>query len=97
MAQEEFQVRVCTEYGFPEEIGDLVQEWAKECWSNACARLEHFTMMTEDLYIMVRQISIQGFLIPHSTIDPKMYFYNSWLCQGQGCATCSSSLQLSGD
>jgi hypothetical protein len=32
----EFQVRVCTNYAFPEGDPNRLDTWAKECWVNAC-------------------------------------------------------------
>ncbi|KAF8528550.1 hypothetical protein JB92DRAFT_3107067 [Gautieria morchelliformis] len=36
MAMTEFQVRICTKNAFPDT--DVCEEWAEECWRNACDR-----------------------------------------------------------
>jgi len=53
-AQREFQIRICTQYAFPEDDDEMVDEWVKECWNNACKQREvslpmndgHFTLVS---------------------------------------------------
>jgi hypothetical protein len=53
LATEEFQVRVCTEYAFPEDMGDKMVEWVKDSWENACEGQESTLTLTHDHIKMV--------------------------------------------
>ncbi|KIJ43711.1 hypothetical protein M422DRAFT_252955 [Sphaerobolus stellatus SS14] len=47
------------EYTFPEELGDSLSEWAKECWDNACKRC-NLTFLSHPFKIEKRTSTIRG-------------------------------------
>ncbi|KIJ50247.1 hypothetical protein M422DRAFT_44409 [Sphaerobolus stellatus SS14] len=53
MAQDEFQVRVCTEYAFPEDFDSVMEECATETWENACERKGVSMPLTDDLMSLI--------------------------------------------
>lgn len=53
VAQTEFQIRVSTEYAYPEERNEDARTWAKECWKNACTQTDESLSMTPELQRLV--------------------------------------------
>lgn len=60
MAQDEFQVWICTEYAFPEEMDDTLWEWATDFWKNACKHMELLFPLTHDILSLVYFFSFNG-------------------------------------
>ncbi|KAF8508174.1 hypothetical protein JB92DRAFT_3121178 [Gautieria morchelliformis] len=58
LAQAEFQVRVCTEYAFPEEQDVDVETWATACWDNACEhKAVKYEMSAAHTRLIVERVS----------------------------------------
>ncbi|KAF8509391.1 hypothetical protein JB92DRAFT_2946949 [Gautieria morchelliformis] len=60
MAMTEFQVRICTKNAFPDM--DECEEWAEECWQNACDRKGEVHPLTPRLTTLItaRGSTIRG-------------------------------------
>ncbi|KAF8497981.1 hypothetical protein JB92DRAFT_3125501 [Gautieria morchelliformis] len=60
MAMTEFQVRVCTKNAFPDT--DVCEDWAEECWRNACDRKGEMHSLTLRLTTLItaRASTIRG-------------------------------------